>query len=250
MDGWIKMHRSVQGHWIFSDAEKYRAWVIILFTVNFEPKKVIIKNEIFECQRGQSLLSLKSWAEKFGENWNKSKVRRFFTLLKKDSMIVLKSEHVTTRLTVCNYDAYQDEQNADETQVKRKRNANETQTTPTKERKERKERKEKKIDKEKKPFEKFYADCFHETSNIKYQEFISFLMKKNNTDEELKMVHWPIKGQITEERFLKIMELADQKAQLIARVCENMHNSGNKKYISFYLTLRNWIKNEKKFNEQ
>jgi hypothetical protein len=47
-------------------------------------------------------------------------------------MIELKSEHITTRLTICKYDTYQGERNADETQVKHKRNASETQTTPNK----------------------------------------------------------------------------------------------------------------------
>ena len=94
----------MQKHWIFSDAEKLRAWMIILFVVNFEPKKVVIKNSMYVCGRGESLLSLDSWAREFGGKWNKSAVRRFFTLLQNDSMIVLKSEQKTTRLTVCNYD--------------------------------------------------------------------------------------------------------------------------------------------------
>ena len=63
-------------------------------------------------------------------------------MLENDEMIVLKNETVTTRLTICNYESYQTERNADETQMKRKRNAGETQTTPTKEGEERKEDKE------------------------------------------------------------------------------------------------------------
>ena len=51
-------------------------------------------------------------------------------------MIVLKSETVTTRLTICKYDTYQGERNDSETQVKRTRNAGETQVKPTKEVKE------------------------------------------------------------------------------------------------------------------
>jgi hypothetical protein len=68
------------------------------------------------------------------KRWNcdKSKVRRFLKLLESDSMIELKSEHITTRLTICKYDTYQGERNADETQVKHKRNASETQMTPNK----------------------------------------------------------------------------------------------------------------------
>lgn len=131
-EGWIKLHRSISSHWVYKDSEKFKAWTTILLDVNHEPNKVLIKGTLFKCNRGESLNSLDTWARMFGNGWNKSKVRRFFTLLQNDSMIVLKSESKTTRLTVCNYDNYQGERNADETQMKRKRNADETQTTPNK----------------------------------------------------------------------------------------------------------------------
>jgi hypothetical protein len=182
MVGWIKAHRAIQDHWIFSDAEKYRAWMIILFTVNFESKKVNIKNTVFECKRGESLLSLDSWAKSFGNNWNKSKVRRFFKLLENDSMIVSKSEHKTTRLTVCNYETYQDERNADETEMKRKRNANETQTAPTKEGEE-----VKKVKNDKKyllTFEKVKEDF---TLNSEFEKVIkNWLTYKNEKKQSYK----------------------------------------------------------------
>ena len=129
-NGWIKLHREIQNHWIYDDAEKFKAWIDILLEVNHSEVKTPIKNELFTCYRGESLKSLGTWAYIFGKNWNKSKVRRFFDLLQNDSMIVLKSERKTTRLKVCNYDLYQDKRNTGETQVKRKRNAGETQTTP------------------------------------------------------------------------------------------------------------------------
>ena len=146
MSGWIKLHRQIYTHWIFKDAERLRAWIIILGHVNFKEEKVALGNDLLICKRGESLMSLDSWAKLFGKNWNKSKVRRFLNLLQNDSMIELTNEKITTRLTVCNYDTYQDERNTSETQVKRKRNASETQVTPTKEGKEEEELKEGKED--------------------------------------------------------------------------------------------------------
>ena len=132
MTGWIKLHRSVTKHWIFKDAEKLKAWITILSEVNHAENKVNFGDSLFTVNRGESLKSLDTWAKLFGNGWNKSKVRRFFKLLESDSMIVTKSERKTTRLTVCNYDTYQDERNDCETQTKHKRNANETQVTPNK----------------------------------------------------------------------------------------------------------------------
>jgi len=125
-EGWITLNREVSKHWVFKDAEYFRAWVTILMEVNHSENKVLIGKTLFTCARGESLRSLESWGEIFG-NWGKSKTKRFFDLLKKDSMIELKNERLSTRLSVCNYDKYQDSRNADETQVKRKRNADETQ---------------------------------------------------------------------------------------------------------------------------
>jgi hypothetical protein len=129
--GWISIHRGIQDNWLWKDEREFsrlEAWLDILLNVNHSPKKVLIKNTLIEVGRGESLRSLDTWGKRW--NWNKSRVRRFFNLLQKDSMIVTKNVRVTTLLTVCKYDSYQTIGNASETQMKRKRNASETQMTP------------------------------------------------------------------------------------------------------------------------
>lgn len=132
MSGWIKLHRKIKCHWVFQNADYFKAWISILIEVNHTEKTVLINSTLFNCSRGESLKSLDSWATIFGKKWDKSKVRRFFKLLEKDQMVVTKSERKTTRLTVCNYEDYQSLANADETIVKRKRNDSETLATPNK----------------------------------------------------------------------------------------------------------------------
>lgn len=130
MSGWIRIDREITSHWIFKDEWKFRNWIDLLTLVNHSEQKVNIKGTVLTCKRGETLCSLDTLAKRW--NCDKSKVRRFLKLLESDSMIVLKSEHITTRLTICKYDTYQGERNADETQVTQKRNASETQTTPNK----------------------------------------------------------------------------------------------------------------------
>lgn len=127
MSGWIKIHRSITSHWLYSEKRTYsklEAWYDILLNVNFSDNKVILKGKLYEVKRGESILSYESWGKRW--NWDKSKVRRFFNLLQNDSMIELKCDNITTHLTVCKYESYQGERNADETQTKRKRNTDET----------------------------------------------------------------------------------------------------------------------------
>lgn len=119
--GAISLHRQIQNHWIWKDANKLKWWIDILLTVNYKDTKVNLGNEVFICKRGESLLSLRNWAER----WHvpKDTARNFLKLLEKDNMIICStiekcpesSLHATTRvkvsistrLTVCNYDTYQ-----------------------------------------------------------------------------------------------------------------------------------------------
>ena len=137
MSGWIKIHRCITEHWLYSEKRTYsklEAWYDILLNVNYTDNKVMIKGKLYEVKRGESILSYESWGKRW--NWDKSKVRRFFNLLQNDSMIELKCDNTTTHLTVCKYDSYQSERNADETQTKRKRNTSETNIRKKEENKE------------------------------------------------------------------------------------------------------------------
>lgn len=103
--GFIFIHRTLQDHWIWNDANKLKWWLDILLTVNTEDKKSQIGNEFFLCKRGESLLSIDSWAKRW--KISKDTARNFLVLLEKDAMVLRVSIGKSTRLTVCNYDTYQ-----------------------------------------------------------------------------------------------------------------------------------------------
>jgi len=130
MIGWIKLHRSITEHWVFQDAEKFKRWIDILLLANHEGVKVNIGNDIFECNRGQSIRSLQSWAERW--KCSKGAARNFLELLEKDEMVTLENLTKTTRLTICNYDSYQDVTHAPKTHGERTVNASKTHGDPNK----------------------------------------------------------------------------------------------------------------------
>lgn len=108
-NGWITLNREIQKHWIFEDAQYLRMWLILIMNVNWKPGKVKIGKHLFSCETGQSYRSLRSWASLFG--CGIFKVNSFFAVLQQDNMIlkkiVRKNKHTRTRITVINYDTYQ-----------------------------------------------------------------------------------------------------------------------------------------------
>lgn len=131
--GWIKLHRQIKDHWIYKSKDPYtkrEAFLDILLEVNHSEETFQIKGELFTCFPGQSLNSLETWGKRW--RWSTSKVKRFFVLLQKDSIVELKNERKTTRLSLCNWETYQDERKADEKQTKSKRVSNEKQTSTNK----------------------------------------------------------------------------------------------------------------------
>ncbi len=120
-------------HWLYNGNEpftKREAWIHLLLCVNHKDNEVPIGNKVYVCKRGQSIRSLKTYAKDF--NWTKSKVNRFFELLKNQNMIEIEGLPKTTRLTICNYDTYQGHRNTDETPIFKNQNTNTTDATPNK----------------------------------------------------------------------------------------------------------------------
>lgn len=103
--GWIKLYRSLRGHWLADDLESLGAWSLMLMSVCHAPSKVRIGNHIYELQPGESARSVETWARMFG--WHRSKTRRFFTMLEADRMIERKATMKTTILKVCGWETYQ-----------------------------------------------------------------------------------------------------------------------------------------------
>ena len=136
-EGWIKIHRQLKDHWLWKSERRLKWWIDILLTVNHSDSKVLIKGNLIECKRGQSIRSLDTWAK----DWNVSKgaVRDFFRLLQSDGMLLTESLQFTTRITICKYEDYQTEINGKETQKKRTKNGKETFSIPKQECKECKE---------------------------------------------------------------------------------------------------------------
>lgn len=105
--GFIKLDRSIFNHWIFQDAEKFKAFVDLIQLARWKEEKLIIGNEIVVVPRGSYYTSELKLAEKWG--WSRHKTRDFLKLLESEQMITKKGTPKGTTLTIVNYSFYQDE---------------------------------------------------------------------------------------------------------------------------------------------
>jgi hypothetical protein len=239
--GWIKVHRQLTSHWLYNEKRKFskfEAWLDILFTVNFTASKTIIKGKLIEVNRGESILSLDSWAKRW--NWDKSTVRRFFDLLQNQHMVVIKNETVTTRLIVCKYDSYQSEDSKIETQMKRKRNADETHLTPIEERKELKEGKEgkeKNINERKLKFAESLKDFVPIYGRDMIKEFYDYWSEPNKSNTKFKQEMqrtWDLEGRLrtwkkNDDKFKKNSNAISTKQTMDERIAEVKRRASEKR---------------------
>lgn len=228
-NGWIKLNRSIIGHWAFDDSNYLRAWIVMLIKVNWTDRKVFIDGDVIECSRGQSVMSADSWAACFGVSkrsgsWTRQKVRTFFNVLEKDGMIKVEGLRKTTRVTICNYTTYQDCQPTDNQQITNRQPTDNQQITTNEEGKERKERKERKKPLPKKAPTKDIKDAVQNTVVVKdipvHEKFVSFFSKiyTTSTKQVFKAdkVHF-----ILSERMIRNygIDTCVEKVKVLASMC-------------------------------
>ncbi|MCI2779172.1 hypothetical protein ACQR22_01280 [Clostridium perfringens] len=105
--GFIKLDRAIFEHWIFQDAEKFKAFVDLIQLMRFKDETLIIGNDVITIPRGSFYTSELKLAERWG--WSRKKVRSYLDLLSKEGMLIKKGTTKGTTLTLVNYDFYQGE---------------------------------------------------------------------------------------------------------------------------------------------
>lgn len=119
-EGWIKLYRNIQEHWIWQDPQKLKWWLDIILLANHKENKFLLGNELMEVERGEHHTSELKLAERWGVS--KTTVRKFLKLLESEQMIELKKSKKGTTLKVSNYNEYQDFSEGEKTIKKPQKN--------------------------------------------------------------------------------------------------------------------------------
>jgi hypothetical protein len=129
MKGWISLHRKILDNPILSRGRTYsrfEAFVYMLLKANHKDNKVVIGNQLINIKTGSFLTSQKQLMKEF--NWGISRLRSFLKLLQDDDMIEVKSNAISTMITINNYKELQQLQTDSKLQSKRNQTASKTQS--------------------------------------------------------------------------------------------------------------------------
>lgn len=126
-EGWIKLHRAIQEHWLWDDEPFTRgqAFIDLLLMVNHKDKKIMFNGELIEVKKGSKITSLRQLSDRW--KWSTNKVKKYLEQLQKDGMINYKSDNKKTLLTIENYGVYQGRGNTEETQKEHRSDTEENQ---------------------------------------------------------------------------------------------------------------------------
>lgn len=105
MSGWIKLHRKMAAHWMFSEPEAVALWVRLLMDANYTDKVQMFNGQLIEVKRGQLIFGRSAYSAK--TNISESKIRRYLKLFKSDQMIDQLATSRYSVITVLSYDSYQ-----------------------------------------------------------------------------------------------------------------------------------------------
>ena len=128
--GWISLYRSIQDHWLWQEKpfSKAQAWLDLLLSANHKEAKILMDNTLIKLEKGSFFTSELKLADRWG--WSKKKVRNFLELLSNDNMIVKESTKKGTKITIVNYNVYQQRGNHEGTITEPLRNHEGTITEP------------------------------------------------------------------------------------------------------------------------
>lgn len=108
MDGWVKIHRKIIEHCLWTDKpfSRGQAWVDMLLMANHKDNDVFIDGKSMTIVRGSFHTSILKLSDRYG--WERKKTTRFLNFLESEKMVTTTRTTHGTTVTIINYGFYQD----------------------------------------------------------------------------------------------------------------------------------------------
>ena len=120
--GWVILSRKIQDNWIWENPDMLKAWLDLIFLMNFKDRKLIIDGQLKVIKRGQYFTSIRNLASRW--EWSKDRVERFLKLLESDEMITRSRTPSGTLLTLIKYEDFQGQPDTDKDKKNKRKEFN------------------------------------------------------------------------------------------------------------------------------
>jgi len=227
MEGWIKLHRKlIEWEW-YSDKNVKALFLHCLLKANIKDKKW----KGVDIKKGQFFTSISNLA--FELDMTVKQIRIAMKKLENTGETASKGASNGTLITVCNYDIYQTSGQAEGQAIGQtggKPGASQGQQLKN-------NKKEDNI--------KNYILWSEKSDNEIYKYCINYILGNNELKEPLDYL-LKLDGQLTEEKFLSILEVSKKHGTKITdklmKLEETLTNKNGKGYKDLSKTLHNWVK--------
>ena len=110
-EGWIKISRGIERHWLWNDGNRLKWWIYLLLHAQWEDSKVLCGNQLVQLQRGQLLDSVNNLSAIWG-CCRKTATQFLDTLQREDMIVINRGYNGKSVITICKYESYQDTGNS------------------------------------------------------------------------------------------------------------------------------------------
>lgn len=245
-NGFIKLHRDIVNHWIFSYDKILKVWIWLLCKAQWQDKTISLNNNTGLC-----VIHLKRGQVLFGRNIScqelkikPSSLYRYINVLQKQKIISIKTNNKYSIITICNYDKYQSVLNENDILVNSKRTTIEQQENTNKNIKNIKEDKEEYIY-HISSVEKFYKDQVteaqakgHDTHD--YERYIAFLFGKSKNNVSPLTNVLMIKHQLTFDEHEYLSPFTNFPLKVL-----ELNRYNHARHHSVYHTVKTWLEKDK-----
>lgn len=137
--GWFLIDRKFFDHFLWTENREYskaEAWIDLIAQARYskEPAKEMINGQLVTWERGQLIAAIRFLKRRWKWKSN-TKVEGFLKLLEKEDMIIRENKTPIGRITICNYDTYQEPKDGDKDTKKTSRGQTKDKTVKKEENK-------------------------------------------------------------------------------------------------------------------
>lgn len=111
--GWIKIHRKITDNPLYfaEPFTRIQAWIDLLLLANHKEGFFYVRGNQVTVGRGQVGMSQENLAQRW--RWSRGKVNRYLKDLENMGQITQQKNRITTVISICNYEKYQDDNTTD-----------------------------------------------------------------------------------------------------------------------------------------